>query len=69
MERPAGLAAAAHRLAQGYRPVAEQAHKVATVVVLSTALTNPTVLAAAAVQVVMAETLWLRPTAGTAAQA
>jgi hypothetical protein len=60
---------AAPSAALDYLPLAEQAHKVATVVVPSTAPTNPTAQAAAAVQVVMAETLWLRLTAETAAQA
>jgi hypothetical protein len=57
MERLVALVAAAHRSAQGYRPVAEQAHKVATAAVPSTALTNPTAQAAVVVLAAQAETL------------
>jgi hypothetical protein len=60
--------AAAHNVAQGYPPLAEQAHKVATAAVPSTHPTNPTVLVAAVVLAGVAETLWPRPTVETAAQ-
>ena len=63
------LVAAAHNVAQVYRPAAEQAHKAAMVVVPSTAPINLTAQVAVAVLAAAVETLWPHPTAETVALA